>query len=1379
MVNIKKRCHGFKIGHIIIFLTVILTSALYSPNLISAASYDQDFGTWTEVYENGTDVSSNSSVALDASDGTLKLINSSGDFGPPYATSGYVITTTIMPTSVAQWDNITFDSTLPSNTNVTFQVMDEEGNDYPDSYLSGNSIGFAASPVNISGTPVEIEYGDWHGLLTNNTKFARISLKIMLTTSDTDVTPFVDNVTLSWIVSQGNLSASALANTSWPTTNVDNKGTRHTVYYADPVYPAIRWTKSHGSDYGGYVTRGTGDVIYSKTGGYFDAVPGKLSALNRTDGSTIWTKSLSGNSYSNIAHTLSENGGLYLSDHYHDILLAYDTSDGSLRWTYQFVSSHSNTRVAIGDDGTIYTIRQNGNFTVYAFYPNGTVKWTNATDNSDATISTNQITFDTDTFYLVSGAFLSNGSATNNGQLYAFNQTDGSLIWNYSTGDVYTMAPVVDNDGIIYAAQNSDLPTAEKNMYAFYPNGTLKWNRSIGVVNDNWYMLSLRPDGVLLAERVIPNPDNITYIEAVNTTDGTLLWNTENVSSSQASELFSDGQDGFYFRSNGLSGSSYTNTSLHYYDSNNNKKWEFYTNGNYLIDYLAQDEDGRVYGNLLNFGSKASTLFSLWPWTLSASTSSDIINSSDQITFTVNTSMKDTNLISGDSNKIQVIMDYGEKILLSYDSDLDENISVWTANYTIPSNVTTDNHTFTVEAGAAGIQTDITTSFDSPATNSNNTGINTTWSFNVTDGSKPEITLDNPSDGTETASSTAGFNFTVTEIYLDTCELYGNWSDGWHVNQSYDGFVNETTQNFTNISLPEGNYIWNVWCNDTSNNANFSVANYTFRIDNTAPTVNPQNPVNSETWTSGTVTFTYQVSDISSISSCELYINGSQNSTSSSISKDTNQTFSATLFNDEYEWYVKCTDGASNSDSSATRYLTQRCTESWTCTSWSDCSESTQIRTCTDANNCLAQANKPAENQTCGGGGSSGGSGGGGGGGGGGVVSAFDIDFSVQRAMTLRTVEDGISSLSFDGVTSHTIKIDKVTSDSATITISSEAVTVIVKVGEKVTVDFNKDGIMDMEITLKSVLGGSADIVIVKLTGADIVAQEDEEAAKRKFSLSVKEIRTEIVQGETVQESFRVRNDGIETLILNLEISDDLKGYVVLSEDTLALSKGEDQNIIVNFLAPATLEPKAYIGKIIVKSEFKKEYLPVQMIVKKKEALFDVKVKIPEKFKTVYPGESVVADITLLNIGKIGQVDVDVYYAIKDQKGTVVTFSKEAIGVEVATSFTKTLTLPEDMTAGNHTYFVNISYKDTSTIGEDYFMVKSKISYIPTVIQKRLVEILVWIFGTALLFTLYFLIRSKFKERHLEKREERLEKEQRKEKVILQGILKQLKKRKK
>ncbi|MCH8328967.1 MAG: hypothetical protein IIB81_01080, partial [Nanoarchaeota archaeon] len=41
------------------------------------------------------------------------------------------------------------------------------------------------------------------------------------------------------------------------------------------------------------------------------------------------------------------------------------------------------------------------------------------------------------------------------------------------------------------------------------------------------------------------------------------------------------------------------------------------------------------------------------------------------------------------------------------------------------------------------------------------------------------------------------------------------------------------------------------------------------------------------------------------------------------------------------------------------------CTEQWQCTSWSNCINNTQTRTCSDINNCGTTTNKPTETQQC------------------------------------------------------------------------------------------------------------------------------------------------------------------------------------------------------------------------------------------------------------------------------------------------------------------------------------------------------------------------------------------------------------------------------
>jgi len=59
-----------------------------------------------------------------------------------------------------------------------------------------------------------------------------------------------------------------------------------------------------------------------------------------------------------------------------------------------------------------------------------------------------------------------------------------------------------------------------------------------------------------------------------------------------------------------------------------------------------------------------------------------------------------------------------------------------------------------------------------------------------------------------------------------------------------------------------------------------------------------------------------------------------------------------------------CEEGYS-CESNSCELIVKTCTEEWNCGSWSDCSGSSQTRTCTDTNDCGTEENKPTETQTC------------------------------------------------------------------------------------------------------------------------------------------------------------------------------------------------------------------------------------------------------------------------------------------------------------------------------------------------------------------------------------------------------------------------------
>jgi len=178
------------------------------------------------------------------------------------------------------------------------------------------------------------------------------------------------------------------------------------------------------------------------------------------------------------------------------------------------------------------------------------------------------------------------------------------------------------------------------------------------------------------------------------------------------------------------------------------------------------------------------------------------------------------------------------------------------------------------------------------------------------DTTPPTITILSPQNTTYN-TTTLWLNFTYTEANLDTC-----WYQYNGTNTSLPSCSNQT---FTALNNQQSTLI--LWMNDTAGNINH--ASITFTVDTIQPSVTLISPSNASTWTSSsTVTFTYNVTDASSITSCTLLINGITDQTDTSITKDTSQTFTKSLSNGNYNWSVRCRDAGGNTGISSVYYLT-------------------------------------------------------------------------------------------------------------------------------------------------------------------------------------------------------------------------------------------------------------------------------------------------------------------------------------------------------------------------------------------------------------------------------------------------------------------------
>jgi len=222
------------------------------------------------------------------------------------------------------------------------------------------------------------------------------------------------------------------------------------------------------------------DLTHSGVSQYHDAAPG----------GTVWKFDTGGTILSSCA--IGPDGAVYVGSNYN--LFAFNPN-GTLRWQTDIASSAVRSSPAIGDDGTIYIGSLNG--TVYAVNPDGSVKWTYPTGN--------QVTS--------SPAIAPNGDvyvASRDGNLYAI-RANGNLRWSYLIGNTHMCSPAVGADGTIYIGSGA------RYLYAINPDGTEKWRYETD--DTIWSSPALSPDGNTVYFGCCD-----MFLHAVNTSDGTGAW---------------------------------------------------------------------------------------------------------------------------------------------------------------------------------------------------------------------------------------------------------------------------------------------------------------------------------------------------------------------------------------------------------------------------------------------------------------------------------------------------------------------------------------------------------------------------------------------------------------------------------------------------------------------------------------------------------------------------------------------------------------------------------------------------------------------------------------------------------------------------------------
>jgi len=192
------------------------------------------------------------------------------------------------------------------------------------------------------------------------------------------------------------------------------------------------------------------------------------------------------------------------------------------------------------------------------------------------------------------------------------------------------------------------------------------------------------------------------------------------------------------------------------------------------------------------------------------------------------------------------------------------------------------------------------------------------------------------------------------------------------------------------------------------------------------------------------------------------------------------------------------------------------------------------------------------------------------------------------------------------------------------------------------------------------------------------------------FTLDPETLQAFLTQGEIVTETVTIKNIGGQAITVNIT-NGRLEDLVRLSDDSVQLSPGESKSITIDLIAREDTIPDLYMGLITFQSGSTIQYLYIALEIETKNPLLDVAVNIPFQYQEVSPGEVLLAQFTLYNLGSTFG-DVFLTYTIRDDNGNTILNQTDSIAIQTQASFVKNFQIPTDAQLGHYLLYVRADY---------------------------------------------------------------------------------------
>ncbi len=215
----------------------------------------------------------------------------------------------------------------------------------------------------------------------------------------------------------------------------------------------------------------------------------------------------------------------------------------------------------------------------------------------------------------------------------------------------------------------------------------------------------------------------------------------------------------------------------------------------------------------------------------------------------------------------------------------------------------------------------------------------------------------------------------------------------------------------------------------------------------------------------------------------------------------------------------------------------------------------------------------------------------------------------------------------------------------------------------------------------------------------------------KSFSVNINEISVKLKQGEIETRDVVIRNNVNRQLNITIS-SQKIGNFILIRDSMITLAPGESKSISIDFIARINDTPDLYLGKIKIKEDGTKEEILVILEIESKDILLDAYVEIPSTSKRVLPGEDLLAEIMIFNLGASRTArEIRIEYKIRDLDGNDIFEEHEIITIETQADFIKRIHIPENTEYGDYILYVRAIYNgEVASASARFEVVKSKVT---------------------------------------------------------------------